>query len=781
MKRAFAIFLIILSAAFAARAQRPTVAVVLSGGGAKGASHVGVLKVLEEYEIPIDIITGTSMGALVGGLYAVGHSAAELDSIITCQDWDYLISGAVRREEVNFQQKADQTRYQIQIPFGIDWQAALQRKGRGAGSDGEDATDDGRQPSATDLFRLAPEGGASGILPMGLMAGQKIYALLTDCTVGYHNECDFKDLPIPYACIATDVASGKEVVFNKGILPMAMRASMAIPGVFPPVKTEDMVLVDGGMKNNFPVDVARAMGADYVIGVQIPSSNENADMNKVSGLLGKLFTTTVNAKTEEAMANTDILIQPDIEGYGTMSFNLESLRRLIDNGERAAREAEPELLELKRVLEQKEREHEERFVGPMPAVKESPKAVKLNDTIVLSSIRFVGISEKEEKLLRRNFSLETGKKISISDIERAVNGLYATKAYNSVVYTLGGDHSPFDLTMTMVPNRNNRLGIGIRFDTEEVSTILLDVGFNNYKLYGHRFGISARLANNYRFGVRYSYLAKNYTEWAVSNQLSRYNMPIYSIEQGTISPLAYLQNDFEVAVATGHLKRMYLKGGVRTSAYDYRTSLDIPAMPHAYSNDAARVAFMGPFLNLVVDNLDNVWFPTRGVKIEAGMQYLRDLSSAGQHSPLLDAKLAAKIVLPAGDRLAFTPFLNSRAVVGNDAPLVMMNCIGGTQAGRYSQSQIPFYGSTGVMAAEPLVAVAGLDVRYNVYKSHYLMLTGNYGRQGDSLTDFVSGSGFAGFRLGYAFDFVAGPVEVDLNWNSIHRSAGLYLSFGFWF
>lgn len=780
MKRILTTILITLVTLFAANAQRPKVAVVLSGGGAKGAAHVGVLKVLEEYDIPIDIITGTSMGALVGGLYAVGHSAAELDSIITVQDWDYLISGAVSREEISYERKTDEAKYQIQIPFGIDWKAALQRRAR---SDGEEGLEDGgdNAGSGNDLLRFAPEGGTNGILPMGLMAGQKIYSLLSDCTVGYHNECDFNTLPIPYACVATDLASGKEVVFNKGILPMAMRASMAIPGVFPPVKTEDMVLVDGGMKNNYPVDVARAMGADYVIGVRMPSNNDTADLDQVSGLLGRLLSATTSGKTEEAMADTDILIRPDIEGLGTMSFTLESLRKLIDNGEKAAREAVPQLLELKKTLAQKEREHEEMFVGPMPMVKEPLLATKLNDTIELASIKFVGISDKDQEYLLRNFPLEAGKKIAISDIEAAVNNLYATKAYNSVVYTLGGSHSPFDLTMTMVPNRTNRLGIGLRFDTEEISTILLDFGFNYNSLYGHRLALSARLANNYRFGVRYSYLTKSFVEFDGSYCLSRYSMPIYSITRQTIQPIDYLQNEFEAAVSTGNLRKVHFKAGLKADLYYYRTDLQVPNMPDAYSTNENRSMFMGPFLNIGVDNLDNVWFPTKGVKLDATLRYQRDIANINYRSPMLDASLSAKLVQPVGDRFALIPFVHARALAGNNPPLVMMNCIGGTQAGRYSPYQIPFYGTTGVIAMEPLLAVAGVDARYNIHKGHYLMLAGNYGRQGESIPDFMQNRGFTGFRLGYGFDFVAGPIEVDLNWNSLTHSAGIYMSFGYWF
>ena len=759
MKKIVVSLMAALLVVFSAQAQRPRVAVVLSGGGAKGAAHVGVLKVLEEYGIPVDMVAGTSMGALVGGLYAVGHTPAELDSIITSQDWDYVITGNVRRDQVSFEQKVADSKYLIQIPFGLDWKAALARLPIEDSLEREMLRESGPQKPG-DIFRLAPEGSARGVLPMGIMAGQKVYSLISECTVGYHDECDFKSLPIPFACVATDLSSGKEVVFDRGILPIALRASMAIPGVFPPVKTGDMVLVDGGMT---------------------PSNNENADLDQVTGLVGKLITATVTAKTEEAMADTDILIQPEIDGLGTMSFSNESLRHLIDNGEKAARAQSDKLLALKKMLEDKERQHEEIFVGPMPAKRKAVEATKLRDSIELSSIRFVGINEKDEKLIRRKFSLEPGKEISISDIENAVSELYATKAYNSVVYTLGGMRSPFDLTMTMVPARNNRLGIGLRFDTEEMAAILLDVGFNYNSLYGHRFGLTARLANNYQLGARYSYLGRNYTEFEAGYLLSHYAMPLYLEPGGRYSLLDYLQNDFDLAVSTGHLRRLHVQGGLKANYFFYRTYLDLPSVPASYSTDDSRATFFGPFVNLDVDNLDNARFPARGIKFSTSAALMTDIVQGGQISPFLDVAGSFKWVTTIGDRLTLSPFVHSRVLLGKNVPAVMMNCIGGTHAGRYSQHQMPFYGSTGVMPMGPMAAVAGLDVRYNIYKSHYVMLTGNYARDAYTPEDLSIGNGISGFRLGYAFDFIAGPIEFDINWNSRTRAVGAYLGFGFWF
>ena len=782
MKRFFTTILVLLLTVFVSDAQRPRVAVVLSGGGAKGAAHVGVLRVLEEYGIPIDIITGTSMGALIGGLYAVGNSVDELDSLLTSQDWNYVISGAAKRDEISFEKRSDEAKYLVQIPFGIDLSGALGRiEKREDGSEDDSEEGEEEQPeNIHSLVSLAPEGQAKGMIPLSLMAGQNIYNLLSDCTVGYHDASDFNSFPIPFACVAVDLVEGKEVVFNNGILPIALRASMAIPGVFAPVKTDNMVLVDGGLKNNFPVDVARQMGADIIIGVRFPSDGVAPDYNDIAGMLSRVARVAMSVKTEEEIADTDILIEPSIDGFGMMSFDNASLRKLINNGETAARAAAPQLLELRDMLKRKEQEHAEWFVGPMPAPKDAIKATKLKDTITLASINFVGLNEKDQAFIENNFPLATGEKISINDIESAANELYATKAYSSVVYSLAGETSPFDLTMTMVPNRNNRLGLGLRFDTEEISTILLGIGINYNRLYGHRLAITARLANLYHFDVNYSYLGRNLTRFDAGYGLRHYGMTLFSETSGNRSSIDYLQNNFNLGISTGHLRRGEMQLGLKGRVYYYRTALDVPPVPESYSTGEERVAFAGPYLNVNIDHLDNAWFPRKGLQFTGSVSYMSELRQVEDYSPILDASFSFKCVGSIGKFTAM-PFIYNRVLVGNDVPVVMANCIGGNQAGRYTEHQIPFYGTTGTIIMEPMVAVTGLDLRYNLYKSHYVVTSCNFALDGHSFDSFIHSDWLSGYRLGYAFDSIAGPLEVNLNWNSRTRRVGAYLSFGYWF
>src|SRR5690554_1897571 len=199
--------------------QRKKVGVVLSGGGAKGFAHVGVLKVLEEIGIPIDYIAGTSMGAVVGGLYAVGYTTDMIDSLIQVQDWNHLMSDGVYRENIPAFRRNNQSRYVVSLPYEFPF--------------GENS-------------RIVS-------LPAGVYTGQNIYNLFLNSTIGYHHNISFDDLPIPFGCISADVRTGNEIVMREGNLAEAIRASMAIPGVFTPVERDSMLLIDGGVVNNYQI------------------------------------------------------------------------------------------------------------------------------------------------------------------------------------------------------------------------------------------------------------------------------------------------------------------------------------------------------------------------------------------------------------------------------------------------------------------------------------------------------------------------------------------------
>ena len=299
----------------------PKVGLVLGGGGAKGVAHIGVLKVLERAGFPIDIITSTSMGSIVGGAYACGHSSEVLDSIVRSQDWTMLLSDRQSSSDQDLQLREKQNTYILTKAVRL----GKKKKNNNNKQDGE-------------------EGG-------GFIRGKNITPLFNRITAPYNDSIDFNTLPIRFACVATNIVDNTEYVFHSGVLSRAMRASMAIPGVFAPVRMDSMVLIDGGMRNNFPADIAREMGADYVIGVDVQDVPKPADkLQTGTQILAQISDWLCMNKYEENKRKSDIVIRVNTDGYSAASFNAAAIDTLIRRGEEAAMAHWDELIALRQKL-----------------------------------------------------------------------------------------------------------------------------------------------------------------------------------------------------------------------------------------------------------------------------------------------------------------------------------------------------------------------------------------------------------------------------------------------
>jgi len=279
---------------------RAKIGIALEGGGALGLAHVGVLQWFEEHHIPIDYIAGTSMGGLVGGLYATGKSPKELEQIVGEQKWDIIIGGQTPYDDLSYRRKEDFRDYPTFIQLGL-------KKGLS--------------------------------LPAGLNAGHQINLLIDRETLPYGDLKSFDDLPIPYRCVATDLVSGKEVVFSEGSLPLAMRATMSIPGLFKPVRSGDQVLVDGGLVGNLPTDVVRSMGAEVVIAIHLETSPTKPDeIQSFFSVLGRSIDVIVRENEIRGLAAADLVVKVDLQAFSSLDY--EKSKVIIEKGRAATQEKE---------------------------------------------------------------------------------------------------------------------------------------------------------------------------------------------------------------------------------------------------------------------------------------------------------------------------------------------------------------------------------------------------------------------------------------------------------
>ena len=299
------IILLLAPCSLQAQKGRPKVAVVLSGGGAKGVAHISALRAIEQAGIPIDIITGTSMGSLIGGLYAVGWSCDELDSLVRNQEWSFLLTDRARPEALDIDTRRLQSIYPLWHSFVLN------------GTKNEGA---------------------------GVIRGINLDRLFDRLLDGYLDSISFDSLPIPFACVATDVVTNTEIDFRSGYLKQAMRASMSIPGVFSPVRIGNRLLVDGGLRNNYPADIARQMGADIIIGVTVQGDTLTADdITGPLGLFMQIIDINCKNKYNDNIALSDLVMSVDVSGYSAASFTNAAIDTLLRRGaEEAARHRDGE-------------------------------------------------------------------------------------------------------------------------------------------------------------------------------------------------------------------------------------------------------------------------------------------------------------------------------------------------------------------------------------------------------------------------------------------------------
>ena len=317
MKRFLLIFFLLLVTALPAQISnsipsRPRIGLALSGGGARGFAHIGVLKTIDSLGIPIDYIAGTSMGGLIGALYAIGYSGVELERIALETDWDQLFSDQLPRNILPYPEKKETDKYQLIL---------------------------GLKNSEIQL-------------PSGLIRGQKITQMLSRLTYAYQNVNSFDDLPIPYRCVAIDLISSRKVVLSKGSLAKAMRSTMSLPTIFYPVVWGDSLLIDGGMMDNLPVDVVREMGANIVIAVNVGEPQKTKEeLNNILDIVGQIFSLANIEAQEWAVAHSDLLITPALHPYTGADFKTTAIRRVIDLGHRAAIDSLKAMLEIRKITD----------------------------------------------------------------------------------------------------------------------------------------------------------------------------------------------------------------------------------------------------------------------------------------------------------------------------------------------------------------------------------------------------------------------------------------------
>ena len=745
---------------------RPKVGVVLGGGGAKGASHIGVLKYIEEMGIPVDYVAGTSMGSIIGGFYAMGYSPDELTQLIAGINWSEYIGNKIDRPMMSKEARIRNSTMALNVPFSLE-----------------------------SLFDHDPNSSFISQLPSAYVNNSSLINLFNDLCVGYQEDMDFNDLPIPFACVATDMISGKEEVLRSGSMPTAMRASMAIPGVFSPVNIGDKVLVDGGLVNNFPADVLKEMGADIIIGVEVTSTKNvtSKDLKSLPQVFARLLITSTSAKRKENRALCDVHIIPDISGFGMLSFTPEAIDTLVGRGYKKAGEFHDQLLAIKQMVDS--------AAGrPVSKTLHAPRAKNLaTDSVLIRSISINNVSDKESRWLIRKSNLHAGQLYTEKDIEQAMKIFRGTSCFDDITYQVKESDSihhdgmlsdAYDLSINMTPAKPHVMGLGVRYDTDEGAALLFNLGLNEKKFGGLKFNTNIKLSYSPRVNLAITYSVPSLANFSIAYDYRNEHFRALIPETKKTINLRYKQHRVSGYISQFHLLNFSTNLGLSytNTSYD-QSSLEANMID---STMFANNKQLTPFVNLEFDNLDDAYFAKHGIYARLSGRYHFDKTKIDTvfdwiKGNCFDVSYAFQAyITPGNGRFTIIPHVYGRLAFNAPIYYNLWNLYGGEIEGRHFENQMPFIGLGTVELTGDKVSIIRTDLRYNFYGNHYL--TAMYNVLMDwsvlafepkiFLSDITHGAG-----IKYSYDTPLGPLSLTGHWSRRDNDNhwGVYFSFGYSF
>tara|TARA_R110002096_G_scaffold78772_4_gene185258 strand:+ start:2123 stop:4366 length:2244 start_codon:yes stop_codon:yes gene_type:complete len=738
------LFLLVL---FSAKAQNkeyesttPKVGLVLSGGGAKGLAHIGVLKVIDSLGVKIDYVAGTSMGAIVGGLYASGYSGNQLDSIFQDIDFDKIINDNLPRASKAFYERDNSEKYAVTLPF--------------------------------DHFKIK--------LPSALSRGQNTYNLLSRLTLHVSDINSFDKLPIPFFCIATNIETGKQVILEKGNLTQSIMASGALPSLFQPVTINGEVLIDGGVVNNYPIDELREKGMDIIIGVDVQDVLLNREeLISAPDVLIQINNFRSIKAMETKTKKTDIYIKPDIKEYSVVSFDDGS--KIIKNGKQAALQNSDNL----KVLPKNKPDEKQGFI-----------TLKQRDSLIINSFTFNGKINYSRAYLLGKLKLKPQEKISYKAFGRGINNLVATNNFESFQYELipSKNNEGYDFHSTLIESKNKMfLKLGIHFDDLYKSAALINITkkqlFSDNDIMSFDFILGDHVRYNFEYLIdkgfywsvglrsRYNSFNKN-----ISAQLLLDDTEIDATGINKIDAQLYDQTN-QFYLQTLFRKDFALSLGVEHKRLEIKSetlSTTNPDDDFVFENtDYASV-----FANLKLDTYDNKYFPKRGIYFNSDLHmYLFASNFNEDFENFSIAKADLGYAFSTSDKLAFNLQTSGGFKLGDKSTQTLDFALGG-YGNNLINNFIPFIGYDFISLTGNSYVKASIVADYEVFKKNHITLEANWANIDDDI--FESGEWFAlpdyrGYGLGYAVETLVGPIQVKYSYSPEQKESIWFFNVGFWF
>ena len=738
------LFLLVL---FSAKAQNkeaenatPKVGLVLSGGGAKGLAHIGALKVMDSLGIKIDYVAGTSMGAIVGGLYASGYSGNQLDSIFQNIDFDKIINDDLPRVSKAFYERDNSEKYAVTLPF--------------------------------DNFKIK--------LPSALSRGQNMYSLLSRLTLHVSDINSFDKLPIPFFCIATNIETGKQVILEKGSLTQSMMASGALPSLFQPVTINGEVLIDGGVVNNYPIDELREKDMDIIIGIDVQDGLLNRDeLTSAPDVLIQINNFRTIKAMETKTKKTDIYIKPDIKDYSVVSFDEGS--EIIKNGKQAALQN----LDNLKVLPKKNSDEKQGF-----------RTLKQQDSITINKFTFKGETNYSRAYLLGKLKLKPNEKISYKAFGKGINNLVATNNFDSFQYELipSENSEGYDFYGEITESKNKTfLKLGIHYDDLYKSAALINLTKKQLLFDNDVASFDFILGDNVRYNLEYLIDKGFYWSVGLRSRYNTFNKNISAqllLDDTEIDATGINKIDAELQDQTNqfYLQTLFRKDfALSLGAEHKRLEIKSETLLNINSDDEfifENTDYFSVFGNLKLDTYDNKYFPKRGVYFNGDLHmYLFASNFNEDFDNFSIAKANLGYAFSVSDKLSFNLKTGGGFKLGDKSTQTLDFALGG-YGNNLINNFIPFVGYDFISITGNSYVKAAIVSDYKIFKKHHLTLEANWANVDDDILEtgeWFTLPDYRGYGLGYAVETLVGPIQVKYSYSPEQNQSVWFFNVGFWF
>ncbi|WP_299047248.1 patatin-like phospholipase family protein [uncultured Polaribacter sp.] len=736
MKKLLILLFALTSTLLYSQEKQPKIGLVLSGGGAKGFAHVGILKEIDKAGLQIDYIAGTSMGAVIGGLYAIGYSGNDIEQIILNTDFEAVLRDKLTRNTKPFFEKETGEKTVITLPV---------KKGKAS-------------------------------LPRAVSKGQNILNLLTELFASVEGANDFAKLEIPFFCIATDVETGREVILEKGDLPLSIRASASFPTLLIPVEINDRLLVDGGIANNFPIALMREKGADVIIGVDVEGRlYEKEKLNSVVAIMGQIMSYQMYNKSNLQKKGADFYIHPKIYKYNVVDFNEKE--KILEIGKAEGKKYSATFKELATLQTYKKPK------------KVQQKTIK---QYLISDMNISGAKYYTRSFILGKLKIKYGDTISRKEITKRINLLSATKNYERIEYTLENiEGNAYALNLKLIESKDYAsLKLGIHYDLLYQSGILANYNQKNLLRKNDLFSVDVILGDNIRYNLNYFVDNGFYISYGLTSRYNNFRAstkfnPIVSMFPNINSiNLKYTDITNQLFIQTTFNRKFAIGLGVEHKFVNATTETIVSENV----NDDEEFTFDNSnYLNaygyIKLDTYDKKYFVTKGYFADLSFRwYLASSDFNNDFSKFAQTKGTLGFATTFFDKLTFQ--LTNEAGFTLEPPKsdVFDYYLGGYNQ-NYINTFVSFYGYDFAELSNNSFIKSEFNFRYRLAKNHYASFIANYARlEGNVFRNLDLFQNIkSGYALGYSFNSFIGPVELKYSWSPETQQQYWLFNLGFWF